>query len=74
MADSSTKDATNVPMETDASPPGEASGAKVEKTEGSLQGEVTGDVHMGDAGEVKQGRRHGKGKLTMHRVRNLCRR
>ncbi|CAE7695416.1 unnamed protein product, partial [Symbiodinium necroappetens] len=47
MADSSTKDATNVPMETDASPPGEASGAKVEKTEGSLQGEVTGDVHMG---------------------------
>ena len=57
MADSSKKDA-NVPRETDApesSPPGEASGAKVEKTEGSPQGEVSGDqdVHMVGAEEVK---------------------
>ncbi|CAE7633692.1 unnamed protein product [Symbiodinium necroappetens] len=63
MADSSKKDATNVPRETDApesSPPGEASGAKVEKTEGSPQGEVSGDqdVHMGGAEEVKDDDRH----------------
>ncbi|CAE7518267.1 unnamed protein product [Symbiodinium necroappetens] len=58
MADSSEKDAS-VPMDTDApesSAQEEASGVKVEKTEGSPQGEGSGDqdVHMADAREVKQ--------------------